>query len=252
MYNTSLLSQDPTTLIIALIAGTIPSLIWLIYWIREDDVHREPLGLIILTFITGMIMVLFVLPIQKFIHGQFTDEKTLIILWASAEEILKYIAFALIALRSSHADEPIDYPIYCMTAALGFAALENTLFLINPIGIQDTTVTLLTTNLRFLGSTLLHSVATGFIGLMMGLAFFQNGFIKFGSLIIGFILAIGLHSVFNFFIMEEGGGNFLQVFAFLWVVSIISILVFEKVRRMSKSVYKKEIRVQNKQEIKTI
>jgi RsiW-degrading membrane proteinase PrsW (M82 family) len=236
-----MVDQSPLTLGIALIAGTIPSFIWLRYWMSGDDVKPEPLGLIALTFIAGMLGVVLVIPIQKFFLDQFTDNTTLIIIWAACEEIIKYLACALIVFRTSEITEPIDYPIYLMAAALGFAALENTFFLVKPFGIQDTTVALLTTNLRFLGSTLLHSVCTGFIGLMLGLSFFQNRAIKFGSFLIGLVLAVGLHSIFNFFIMRQDGENFLEVFAFLWVVSIISILVFEKVRRMSDTRYTQDL-----------
>ncbi len=242
---TGLQPNSLPVLLLALLGGTVPSVLWLWYWIKEDDIKKPPLGTIILTFVTGMLMVVFVIPIQKFFSQILSDNVTLIMIWAACEEILKYVAFAIIAFRGRFIEEPIDYPIYCMTAALGFAALENTFFLVQPLGLQDTTVTLLTTNLRFLGSTLLHSISTGFIGLMLGLAFFQNRLLKLSSLVLGFILAIGLHGVFNFFIMRNNGEDFLPVFAFLWVVSIISILVFEKVRRMSQDMYQREIRMRH-------
>jgi RsiW-degrading membrane proteinase PrsW (M82 family) len=236
-------AQDPITFMVALIGGMAPSIVWLWFWIKEDDIKKPPLGLIGLIFLCGMLMVIAVIPLEKFMQSQSNDPNTLIVLWAACEELLKFAAFGLIALASNCIEEPIDYPVYCMTAALGFAAFENALFLVKPIGLQDATVTLLTTNLRFLGSTLLHSITSGFIGLMLGLSFFQHKFFRVGSLIVGFILAIGLHSVFNFFIMKNSGENFLQVFAVLWVVSIISILVFEKVRRMSQAMYESELRV---------
>lgn len=236
------LGQNHANILFALVAGMLPSCIWLWYWIKGDDVKPEPLGLIILTFIAGMIGVVLVLPIQKFFGSQGYDQTTQIAVWAACEEVMKFLAFYVIALRSSYIDEPIDFPIYMMTAALGFAALENTFFLLQPFSNSETTVALLTTNLRFLGSTLLHSVSSGFIGLMLGLSFFQNKTIKFGSLVLGFVLAIGLHTIFNFFIIQNDGKNFLQVFAFLWVVSIISILVFEKVRRMSIVMYQETIK----------
>ncbi len=234
-------AQDPLTFLIALTGGMLPSVIWLWYWIKEDDIKKPPLMLVGLTFVTGMLMVVLVVPLEKFMETRFHDQATLIVMWAICEEALKLVAFGIIAYASDYIEEPIDFPVYCMTAALGFAAFENTMYLIKPIGMQDTTITLLTTNLRFLGSTLLHSITTGFVGLMMGLAFFQNKTIRFGSLVIGFALAVGLHSVFNFFIMKNNGENFLQVFAVLWVVSIISILVFEKVRRMSEAMYMKSV-----------
>lgn len=239
-------SQDPIIFIIALVGGTLPSAIWLWYWIKEDDIKKPPLTLVALTFITGMLSVILVVPLQKLMQHYFINQTELIVAWAFCEEVLKLAAFGVIAIASNYCDEPIDYPIYCMTAALGFAAFENTLYLMRPIGLQDTTVTLLTTNLRFLGSTLLHSITTGFAGLMMGLAFFQSKTVRFGSFIVGLALAVGLHSVFNFFIMKNNGDNFLQVFAVLWVVSIISILVFEKVRRMSQAMYVKEIQIRHK------
>jgi hypothetical protein len=51
-------------------------------------------------------------------------------------------------------------------------------------------------------------------------------------LVTGFIIAIALHSAFNFFIIKNNG-NELEIFAFLWVVTIIVMLLFEKIRRMS-------------------
>ena len=54
----------------------------------------------------------------------------------------------------------------------------------------------------------------------------------------GIIAAITLHSVFNFFIMQNSGKNFLQIFGFLWVITIIIMLLFEKLRRMGPYVEK--------------
>ena len=153
-------------------------------------------------------------------------------MWAASEEILKYFAFGIIMSRSPYLSKPVDYPIYFMTAALGFAALENTFYLIHPLSTSNMTLSLLTGNLRFLGSTLLHSITTGIMGISIGLAFFKQNDARFWYGLFGLILAIALHGTFNFFIMAKGGENFLQVFGFLWVVTIIIMLLFEKLRRM--------------------
>jgi RsiW-degrading membrane proteinase PrsW (M82 family) len=123
--------------------------------------------------------------------------------------------------------------MYFIAVALGFAALENILYLIHPIDVNGAVVGLLTGNLRFLGSTLLHAIASAMIGSALGLAFFIKG-ARFMYLVSGLLCAIILHSIFNFFIMKEDGANFLSVFGFLWVVTIINILIFEKLRRMGK------------------
>lgn len=231
----ALLTTDPKILGIAFLGGVIPSLLWLWFWLKEEE-HPEPKGLLTIVFIMGMLAVIFVLPIQKFIQSQVNTHEMEIILWASAEEIFKYLAVLAILYRSNNASKPIDWPIYLITSALGFAALENALFLVKPLLSEGTTVSLLTGQLRFLGSSLLHTVSSGLIGIAIGLSFFMDEFKKKFFLFVGFIVAIALHSTFNFFIIRNNGTDFLKVFAFLWVVTIIVMLLFEKVRRMSEEI----------------
>ena len=139
----------------------------------------------------------------------------------------------MVIYKTRHADEPIDWPIYLITAALGFAALENALFLLKPLSLGDNAVSLLTGQLRFLGSTLLHTVASGMLGIALGISLKMDGFKKKYYLISGLVLAIALHSAFNFFIMRDNGNDVLKVFGFLWVATIVVMLLFEKVRRIN-------------------
>ena len=228
-----MITSDPKILGLAFLGGIIPSLLWLWFWLKQEEKNPEPKGLLTVIFILGMIAVILVLPIQKYIQAHFPIHEHQIIGWAAAEEILKYLAVIIILYKTTHADKPVDWPIYMITAALGFAALENTFFLIKPLSLGQTTVSLLTGQLRFLGSTLLHTISSGIIGISIGLSFFMSGFMKKIYLFFGLIFAITLHSVFNFFIMKNNGSDFLKVFAFLWVATIIVMLLFEKLRRMS-------------------
>ena len=236
-----MLTADPKIITLAFLGGVIPSLIWLWFWMKEDEENPEPTGLLITVFIAGMLAVIIALPIQKFIQtyaGSWYELK--LVLWATVEEALKYLAVLLLLYKNANADEPIDWPIYLITAALGFAAMENTLFLIKPLSISQTTVSLLTSQLRFLGSTLLHTVSSGLIGIAIGLSFFmREGWKKF-FLVGGFLVAVALHVAFNFFIIRNEGSNFLQVLSFLWVTAIIIMLLFEKVRRMSEKIINSE------------
>lgn len=228
------LLTNPKIIGLAFVAGIIPSLLWLWFWLKEERKTTEPRGLLTMFFITGMLAVIFVLPVQKFIQGIVSDENLQLILWASSEELIKYFAVLILLFRTTYVDEPLDWPILMITAALGFAALENTLFLIKPFSLGEVTVGLLTGQLRFLGSTLLHAVSSGIIGISIALAFYsKSGFKKKINLFLGIIIAISLHTVFNFFIIENSGSNFLKVLAFLWVVTIIIMLLFEKIRRMN-------------------
>lgn len=218
---------------IATTVGIAPSILWLIFWFREDsDGTKEPIGLITLVFIAGMLAVVCVLPIEKFIATLSLGHIEQITAWAGSEEIIKLLAFSVILHGNKYLDEPVEFPIYLMTVALGFAALENILYLLHPLSVTNTTVSFLTGHLRFLGSTLLHSVASGIIGIAIGLAYFKDKNTRMFYGFLGICTAIALHSIFNFFIIQDGGKNFLQVFGFLWVVTIIIMLMFEKLRRM--------------------
>ena len=233
------LLNNPRILVLSLLGGLVPSLLWLWFWLKEEE-DSEPNILVAIVFFMGMLSVVLVLPIEKLIQMNISSQTGQIILWASAEELVKYLAVLVIMYKTDNANKPIDWPIYMITAALGFAALENTLFLISPIekvfSLPNANLALLAATslgqLRFLGANLLHTVTSGSIGIAIGVSFFMGRIEKKWSLFMGFVVAIALHSAFNFFIIE-GKGSQLEVFAFLWVVTIIVMLLFEKVRRMS-------------------
>ena len=236
-----MITSDPKILAIAFIGGIVPAVLWLWFWLREDRKNPEPRGLLTIVFIVGMVTVLIVLPIQKMVQNFALSETWELVVWASIEEIMKFLMVLLIVSDTDQADEPTDWPIYLITVALGFAAFENVLFLLKPFAVGDTAVGLLTGQLRFLGSTLLHSIASGTIGISIGLSFYMSSLKKKLYVLIGIISAIALHSAFNFFIMENEGSNFLKVFAFLWIGAIMVLLIFEKLRRMDLSVNKNKI-----------
>lgn len=225
--------RDPNIIIISFLGGLLPALLWLWFWLKQDKEHPEPKGLLFISFVLGMLAVVFALPLERFANTLIENKNTLIITWAAIEEMLKFGAVTLIAIRSLYLDEPVDYPIYFMTAALGFAAFENSIFLVHPITVDDTVTSLLTGSLRFMGATLLHSVSSALIGISLGLAFFKRTYVKILYCLFGIGGAIALHSIFNFFIIQNEGGNFLPTFGFLWVIAIIVMLLFEKLRRMS-------------------
>lgn len=224
---------DPKSIGIAFLFGIIPSLLWLWFWLREDREHPEPKGMLAGVFILGALAVIFVLPIQKVIQSGINNYELQIILWATAEEIVKYIAVILLLRKTGFIDEPTDWPIYLMVSALGFAALENAMFLVKPFSLNEATVGLMTGQLRFMGSTLLHTLSSGILGMSLGLAFKASKKVKKIHLFVGFILAIALHSTFNFFIMEEAGNDIVKAFSFLWISAVVVMLIFEKLRRMS-------------------
>jgi protease PrsW len=214
---------------IAFLAGLVPALFWLWFWLREDRVHPEPKALIATSFIAGMLIVGLVLPLQEYAMGRFKGDN-LIVVWVIIEEVLKYAAALIVVLWNRAIDEPIDAIIYMITIALGFSALENALFIHNPLVDGDYMGSFLTGNFRFLGATLLHVLASGTVGVSMALSYYARSAVKVTVATFGLLVAIVLHALFNLFIMDASGGIVLGVFMFVWMGVIVLFLVFEKVK----------------------
>jgi protease PrsW len=221
--------MQSTQFAIAFLAGIIPALFWLWFWLREDTARPEPKMLIASAFIGGMIIVAAVLPLQKFAMNRF-EGNDLILVWVIIEEVLKYTAALVVVLWNKAVDEPIDTIIYMITIALGFSAFENALFIFNPLRDGDYVSTILTGNFRFLGATLLHVLASGTVGVAMALAYYKSDYMRIFSATAGLCLAVILHALFNFFIMDASGQTVLGVFMFVWMGIIVLFLIFEKVK----------------------
>ncbi|MEX0909868.1 MAG: PrsW family glutamic-type intramembrane protease [Candidatus Paceibacterota bacterium] len=222
------------TIIFAFLGGLLPALLWLWFWLKEDALHPEPRRYITLTFIAGILTVPLVLPFQIAVYNNFTDPTLMIILWAGIEEVMKFVIAYIVALNQRFVDEPIDMVIYMITVALGFAAAENALFIFHPLTDGNTLVSIITGNLRFIGSTLLHVFASATIGVMLGFAFYKGTLKRFYATMIGIILATALHTLFNFFIIEDNGKYTFLVFATVWAAIIMLILMFERIKRIYK------------------
>ncbi len=214
---------------LAFLTGLIPMLFWLWFWLREDKKKPEPFILIVVTFLAGMMVVPAALPLQKMAIDLY-DGTNVMFVWVVIEEVLKYTAALLVILWHKAVDEPIDYIIYMITIALGFAALENTLFILNPLTAGDYITVAVTGSFRFLGATLLHVLASATIGVFLAYGFYRSVTMKLFLSSVGLFLAILLHALFNFFIMDASGGGILLIFLFVWMGIVALFLLFEKVK----------------------
>ncbi|MBP9757232.1 MAG: PrsW family intramembrane metalloprotease [Candidatus Pacebacteria bacterium] len=222
--------------------GVLPALAWLWFWRREDAAHPEPRRLIALAFFAGMVTVAIVIPMERFVEPIIKDltlpgfifaSQTLVFTaWSFIEEIMKFLAARFTVLKRREDDEPIDPVIYMITVALGFAAAENTLFLISPIGGETFVQTFITGNLRFIGATLLHVLSSAVIGVALGLSFYASKRIKRRYMIGGVILACLLHSAFNFFILNTAEDSLFRTFSFVWLGVIALLAVLEYIKRI--------------------
>lgn len=151
---------------------------------------------------------------------------------AFIEELLKYLIVQGHVLKHYEFDEPLDAIIYMIVAALGFAAVENILILLQlgPAVLWDKAIEI--SVFRFIGATFLHTLSSGLIGYFLALAIFEKGK-KVKLLISGIAIATLLHGLYNFSIMKAEG-NF-KVFApFLIIVALVLSVsfAFNKLRKL--------------------
>lgn len=234
-------------LLFAFIGGILPALIWLSFWLRKDSKHPEPNNLLIKTFLLGMATVPLAFVLQSIINYILLGGKgedlilqggivSFIIVgsWAFVEELVKFLAAKNGGLDNKANDEPIDVPIYMITAALGFAALENMLFLISPILEGNLAEAFLTGNMRFIGATLVHVSSSAIIGIFGALSYFLKKEMKKRYIISGFFVATLLHTVFNLFIINHSDISYLG-FITVWFFVVIITIVFEKIKKIKVS-----------------
>lgn len=216
-----------TTLGYAFLGGLLPSFIWLYFLLKEDARCPEPRSLIALAFVAGMVAVPLALPLEQYAKSHLNASLSVMTAWALIEEVLKYAMAASFILWRRAVDESPDYVIYMVTVALGFAAAENMLFLVLPLSTGDFTTSVFTGDLRFIGSTLLHVVASASIGFAFAFSAKYHPFVRTIASATGLILAIALHTAFNTLIMNQGTSTALTAFFLVWMVAVVFFAAFE-------------------------
>jgi protease PrsW len=236
----------------SLLGGILPAFLWLLFFLKEDSLHPEPKRMIFFSFLLGGVAVILVLPLQLFaqcmsfaphsienffifLEGCNLYAPSPLFIFAFIEEIMKFFIIALFILwRKKLVDEPIDMMVYLITIALGFAAFETALFLFEPLIRGAFLETILLMNMRFVGASLVHILASGVIGFFLALTFYSSFFMRFLALCIGLFTATILHWGFNHHILIRSGDNAVFVFFMLWIGVITLFLLFERAKRITK------------------
>ena len=217
----------------ALLGGVLPALVWLFFWLKEDSLHPEPMWMIFKTFVAGGLAVILVIPFQKEVDNLFPGSgPTAFILWAILEEGFKFAAAYLVAIRCLDDDEPIDAMMYMIAAALGFVAIENALFIFNPLLQKDILGGVLTGNLRFIGASLLHTVSSSTIGSALALTYFKPRLQRILWVLLAFCIAVPIHTAFNLYIINQNNLGTFLTFGTVWAGIAILMIIFEKVKTL--------------------
>lgn len=242
-YSSGELAAIATTNATYLVLTFVPPVLWLLFYLREDA-HPEPKRFLLLTFLGGIGAALLAVVAEVFFLGDRggtlslrtqTIGHTLLAFFVIGliEEYAKYLPVKFLMLRRPDFDEPIDAMIYMMTAALGFAAMENALFLL-PVFRQSVFAGLEIATNRFLGANLLHALSSGIVGFFLARAWFHPQRAHF--IAVGILLAALLHTGFNYLILEQDALQQATLYL-VFLLSFMTIMVlvdFERLKRNTK------------------
>lgn len=218
----------------------LPPLLWLLFYLREDC-HPEPKHLLLLAFTGGIASAIPAIGSEFILIGErigvFSNFISLhqnvfwfFLIIGLIEEYIKYLPIKFLILKRKDFNEPVDGMIYMMTAALGFAAIENALFIF-PLFKESLFLGLEVTTNRFLGANLLHALSSGIVGFFLARAFFKPKRHHFIAL--GIIIAALLHAGFNYLILIREAvpqGTF-YIILLLATMAVMVLIDFERLKK---------------------
>lgn len=124
-----------------LIPALLPVFIILRYVYRLDKVEREPIGFVLKVFMWGAIFSIPCAGVERFMMyflQQYYEPGTIQYSWmentigvALIEELSKWLVIMIFVWKNRNFDYRYDGIVYAVTASLGFAGLENILYVIS-------------------------------------------------------------------------------------------------------------------------
>jgi len=186
-------------------SAVVPSLL-LLWYVYARDKNPEPRGMLIKTFLLGALICIPVVPVAMTLEsmGQgFSGD-----VWSGAlvkaflgaaipEELFKFLVLRWYVWRKTHFDEPLDGVVYGATASLGFATLENILY-VGQHGFE-------TAVLRAVTAVPGHAFTGVLMGAFLGRARFAEPGQRTALIGMGLGSAILLHGAYDAFLFTGTG-----------------------------------------------
>lgn len=222
--------------LIALALGPVVAIFFFLW--AKDRYEKEPLRRIILTAGIGAVAAIPIVLVELLWGHVLEDIPNMSVNELAfmafvevglTEEFFKAAAFLITAYWSKHMNEPYDGVIYGAAAALGFAAIENVLYvLVGGVGVAL---------LRALTAVPAHAMFGIFVGYFAGRAKFTSYPVLKPILILaGFALAVFQHGLYDFLLFitqTDYPLAFLGIIPLLGLMLLFSLLMIRNARNRS-------------------
>lgn len=207
-----------------LLLAIAPAMIIILYIYFKDKFEKEPIGFLVKNFLMGAIVSVIITLLLSIIANQFfplTNETSIFQQFIKAffvvgfvEEFSKYIIVKLYAQKNVEFNEPFDGIVYAVMVSMGFAALENVMYVFQ-YGVS-------TGIIRAFTAVPAHATFGILMGYFMGLAKFSKNRQLLN--ITGLLVATFFHGAYDFFLFI----NFIPGIAIGAFVSLIVGIILSK------------------------
>lgn len=199
-----------------LVISSAPGACIILYIYLKDKHEREPVGLLIQSFLFGVlsVVVTFMIsyPLDMFIpiddHDLSQQAVHAFLIVALVEEFSKFLFIRGILYNNKHFNEPFDGIVYSVMVGMGFATVENIMY------VSQGGVT--TALLRMFTAVPAHATFAILMGFYLGKAKFEHrgGALAFMGLFIGTLF----HGAYDYF-------WFISFIPGIWVGAMASLAV---------------------------
>lgn len=201
------------------------SFLWFVFFRALDIFEPEKGKSLFILFLLSCGSTYLVFPISDFLtqlgfylDGTFLNDFVYCTIRIGlVEEVAKVLPFLLVLRFSKDINEPFDYLLYAAVSALGFAFIENVMYL------ERTNMMSLTG--RAFYSTVAHIFDSSIIGYCLAIAHYKktSGILAFFK---GLALAALAHGFYDFWLISEGYKFFVITIAFfLLSIHLLTLMV---------------------------
>lgn len=185
----------------SVIFSLVPGLLWLYFFYLQDRYEREPhhflLGIFILSAALSYAVAYPIEQMYEASHGVLAGMANnllaQVLVFGALQQLIIFMVVRYTVFFSDEFNEPADGVIYCIAAGLGQAAAYNIVYL---NGLEQVAVGVV--SIRIIEYYLTMAVISGIMGYFMGQAKFKQGKGE-RSLIIGYLTAVLLNGLYDFF-----------------------------------------------------
>lgn len=192
-------------------AGFAPSLALLSYFYLKDEYESEPLTVVFKTFLFGALLVFPIMFIQYVLTTEHIFQSFFVDAFFSSsflEEFFKWFVLYYTIYQHVEFDEPYDGIVYGVSVSLGFATVENILYLLGN-GVEFA-----------IGRALLPVSSHALFGVIMGYYMGKGKFSKDNRktlwIIFSFTISYLLHGFYDYILLSQEN----------WLIIMVPFMIF--------------------------